>query len=352
MYFTEDGFWDQSRQLLLACDRGANWNIFSYQMDTGKLHQLTDFPAGASVDIHGALHRGVEKFYCWYGSTLTAVSLRTGATCDLWQVPEGFIPGMVGADADGRRVWVAITQRPADASRQAYANYRQRYAARPRSQLWMIATDTGRADMVHEEQAWFTHVNPSPTQSGLVLFCHEGPWDLVQRMWVRNESGQISPLRPRDGVWGVGHEFWCADGETVGYHARCIGDDRRHMVGFHHARSGQIVCAGEIDIPTQHAQANTPQRVILDSVRSQGDRLHIIERVGQVWSPSRILCVHDTSRHSHHSHAHPRFSPDGRWVVFTSDRLGYSDVWMVEVPATLDVLPLASAYPPSRFYWM
>ena len=32
-----------------------------------------------------------------------------------------------------------------------------------------------------------------------------------------------------------------------------------------------------------------------------------------------------------HTHPHPAFSPDGRFVVFTSDRSGYSQVYEVEV---------------------
>ena len=32
------------------------------------------------------------------------------------------------------------------------------------------------------------------------------------------------------------------------------------------------------------------------------------------------------------SHPHPSFSPDGRWVAFTSDGTGYAQAFVVEVP--------------------
>ena len=32
-----------------------------------------------------------------------------------------------------------------------------------------------------------------------------------------------------------------------------------------------------------------------------------------------------------HTHPHPRFSPDGRWVVFTSDRSGHAQVYECEM---------------------
>jgi oligogalacturonide lyase len=37
-----------------------------------------------------------------------------------------------------------------------------------------------------------------------------------------------------------------------------------------------------------------------------------------------------------HTHPHPSFSPDGRWVIFTSDRTGHSQVYEVEVEVRRD----------------
>lgn len=46
----------------------------------------------------------------------------------------------------------------------------------------------------------------------------------------------------------------------------------------------------------------------------------------------RVLCEHRSSFHIQKVHVHPRFSPDGSYVVFTSDRSGYGNVYLVEVP--------------------
>ena len=39
-----------------------------------------------------------------------------------------------------------------------------------------------------------------------------------------------------------------------------------------------------------------------------------------------------------HTHPHPSFSPDGKLIVFTSDRSGWSQIYEVTLPA--DILPV------------
>ncbi|MCD6289530.1 MAG: PD40 domain-containing protein, partial [Anaerolineae bacterium] len=41
---------------------------------------------------------------------------------------------------------------------------------------------------------------------------------------------------------------------------------------------------------------------------------------------------HRGSFHIQEVHVHPRFSPDDRYVLFTSDATGYGNPYLVEVP--------------------
>lgn len=43
--------------------------------------------------------------------------------------------------------------------------------------------------------------------------------------------------------------------------------------------------------------------------------------------------------HIQQTHVHPRFSPDGSYVIFTSDVSGYGKVYKVDVPE-FDSLPI------------
>ncbi len=50
-----------------------------------------------------------------------------------------------------------------------------------------------------------------------------------------------------------------------------------------------------------------------------------------------MLCVHRGSRHIQHLHIHPRFTPDGRQVLFTADPRGYGQLFLAEIPRFEDL---------------
>ena len=57
------------------------------------------------------------------------------------------------------------------------------------------------------------------------------------------------------------------------------------------------------------------------------------------FSKPKILCEHRCSFHSQKVHAHPRFTPDGKHVLFTSDKNGYGNLYLVQIPNDLSELP-------------
>jgi oligogalacturonide lyase len=194
-------------------------------------------------------------------------------------------------------------------------------------------------------------VNASPTLADVITFCHEGPWlEIDQRIWgLRLSGGPPWPIIPHDPDWGIGHKFWCQDGETIGYHARYKEGTWKHAAGFVRFDNSEHFQA-EIDVPTHHAHSVAADRMVLDGTRESGNYLMVIERQGDRWSTPRVLCRHDSSRHGHSTHVHPRLRADGKQVCFSSDRNRYTDVYLVDIPDDLTVLP---EWPgkPYRYYW-
>lgn len=345
LYFTNSGWWDGGRQLLIQSDREQGTNLFSIDLETGQVTQITEETEPA--DLQGAfLNPRRDEVYYWRRDQLVAVDLRSGRQRILYRTPENFTGGSLSVTADGRYVCTAIRQRVAFENQldlaHGYVGFRELFEAHPYTQILKIAVDGGLAEVVHEEHNWITHVNTSPGLPTILTFCHEGPWYLVQqRIWGLDLSrpGQPWSIRPQKPGECVGHEYWMADGEHLGYHGWVEGDMSRTIFG-----SIRYDNQDHIEVPfpfnSHHFHSNT-----LDLIVGDGDARRRVPYVllwrfdGRGFQGPRVLCVHRCSRHIQRSHVHPRFSPDGSQVLFTSDSSGYANVYLAEVPE-FESLPL------------
>ena len=52
----------------------------------------------------------------------------------------------------------------------------------------------------------------------------------------------------------------------------------------------------------------------------------------------KILAIHRSTFNDQHAHPHPRFTPDGQHVLYSSDLTSYSNMYLVEV-GDFDDLP-------------
>jgi oligogalacturonide lyase len=66
---------------------------------------------------------------------------------------------------------------------------------------------------------WVNHLLFSPTDPTLLMYCHEGPWQKVDRIWMIHADGTHNTLiHKRTMLMEIaGHEFWGLDGETIWY---------------------------------------------------------------------------------------------------------------------------------------
>ena len=66
---------------------------------------------------------------------------------------------------------------------------------------------------------WIDHMLFSPTDPQLLLYCHEGMWQKVDRIWLIHTDGTRNTLihKRTMAMEIAGHEFWGLDGKTVWY---------------------------------------------------------------------------------------------------------------------------------------
>jgi oligogalacturonide lyase len=159
------------------------------------------------------------------------------------------------------------------------------------------------------------------------------------RIWGLDlATGKTWPIRPRTQGERVGHEYWHADGVHVGYHGE-YPDGRKF---FGRVRWDNVDDV-EVDFPHQpgHIHSSDFGLIVGDGQGDPRDRVIRLWRwneTARAFDGPRVLCEHRGSFQVQQLHVHPRFSPDGRSVVFTSDRTGYGQVYEVEV-GDFDDLP-------------
>ena len=223
-YFTDPCWFNDNRSMVFASDRDNQSNLFRYDLDTGLITQMTDLsgrgrPAGCVSAANGAL-------YYWWHDVLYELELDTLAERVICEAEPPMMPrGRANPTADGRYICTMLMEDKPTEQPQisfSYSRFRELHAAKPYTQIVRIEVATGKSEVIHEDRRYMGHVNTSPTVPRVLTYCHEGPWDLIeQRIWGLDiETGETWKIRPQDGAYSIGHEYWFADGVHIGYHGR------------------------------------------------------------------------------------------------------------------------------------
>jgi oligogalacturonide lyase len=334
LYFTNPGWFDGGRRLLFGSDRMGRTNLFSLDLESGQITQHTDSDHKSSYQV-ACLNPLRDEAYYWRDSQLFALDLHDNRERPLYRLGDGLKPNIVNVTSDGQTVCTAFCEDLSGRFRvdllHGYVGFREYWQAMPQSTILTVPVDGGRAREVFSERYWVGHINSSPTQPNLLSFCHEGPWENVdQRIWGLDlNTGKTWPIRQRQVAdERIGHEYWLADGVQIGYHGS--RPDGSKIIG--RIRFDDTDCHDSL-FPwyTQHIHSNTPEVIVGDG--AQGGRfIRLFRWNGNGYESPRILCEHGTSAFHQLVHAHPRFSPDGTKVIFTSDRTGYAQIYEAQVP--------------------
>jgi len=241
---------------------------------------------------------------------------------------------------------------PLDQPRNKGQMMEERWAARLPMGLYTVNVQTGEIKTIHKAKDWLNHLLFSPTDPGLLMFCHEGPWHKVDRIWtIRTDGSQIKKIHTRTMAMEIfGHEFWDSSGKTIWYDLQTPrGEDfwlaaykidtgertwyhlqrNEWSIHFNVTRDGKLFC-GDGGDPGQVAHAPDGQWIYLFRPETIPD--HGIENKGLV-QPGvlRAERLVNMSRHQYRLEPNVSFTPDQKWVVFRSNMFGPTYVFAVEV---------------------
>jgi len=229
----------------------------------------------------------------------------------------------------------------------------QRLAAHYPMGLFTINIQTGERRVILNSTDWLNHLEFSPADPALLMFCHEGPWHKVDRIWtIRTDGSRITKVHTRTMTMEIaGHEFWSADGKTIWYDLQTPRGEVFWLAGydvdtgertwyhlqrdewsihFNVTRDGSLFC-GDGGDPGQVAHAPDGEWIYLfrpeKTPNRDGIRLPGFVDAG-VLHAERLV---NMSKHNYRLEPNVSFTPDQKWVVFRSNMFGPTYVFAVEV---------------------
>jgi oligogalacturonide lyase len=321
--------WDAAgRFLVFLSHRTGTPQIYIEHQESGEIIQLTDDPSLAEWSVIPS--RDGTWIYFVSGQSGKRVSTSDGRVEDLVAFGRAEMreSGMVGAamgttalSASGRYWAVPVKTGPV-------------------SRFWLIDTERQSAEVFLERDT-IGHPQFCPDDEDLILFA--GP--MTDRVWVTDRSGNARRIfeREHDMQW-ITHEVWRPGHRTV------LFVDWPNGMGEINPDTGAVTRV--TDFPVWHGAPDATGTMLVCDTNFPDRGLHLLDLAGKT-TPQFLLASQASSRGDHwaepfpyndgpvkvyapqHTHPHPRFSPDGAQVVFTSDRPGTAQVFV----ATLRTAP-------------
>lgn len=228
----------------------------------------------------------------------------------------------------------------------------RRLAARIPVVLYSVNLENGKVTALLHSTDWIGHMLFSPVDPTLLMYCHEGPWQKVDRIWtIRTDGTNNRLIHKRTMVMEIaGHEFWALDGKTIWYDWQypesedfflaSYNQETGQRTAFHMQRNewsihfnvtqGNHLFAGDGGDPGQIAKAADGEWIELFSPL-------MLQTAGALndpsfWQPGVFKAEHlvNMAQHDYHLEPNVRFSPDQEMVIFTSNMFGPSFVFGVE----------------------
>jgi oligogalacturonide lyase len=362
LYFHQNAYSADGKKLLVTSPAGLS----TINLETRAITLVVTGRVGVLVT-----GRKSGNIYYTRGGTIYATDLDTHATREIARIPGGFGRGNITVNADETLIvgiGVDPDGKPAPRtlpSERAERGLEGRWAAGTPMRLYIINIKTGEVKVIHRENDWTNHLQCSPADPDLIMFCHEGPWHYVDRIWtIHSDGSRLRLMHKRTMEMEIaGHEFFSADGKTVWYDLQTPKSGLFWVAGLELA-SGErtwyrlertewsvhynvspdgALFAGDGGGPNSVAN-RSPNGERLD-LPGNGQWIYLFRPVlvknlaaglpegkGLVrtgyFKSERLV---DLSKHNYNLEPNVTFTPDGKRIVFRSNMHGAAHVYAVDV---------------------
>jgi len=317
----------------------GNKQLYCVDLKTGKVEQLTFQSSPMNGEIVAPKNRLV---YYQIKDSVFSTNIDTKQTKLVYVFPEDFKANITTLNSNETLLagaWSSPREREIfrnNPNKSSYFNLI--YEAKEPRTLFTVNVKTGELKKLFTDSAWLNHIQFSPTDPDLLMFCHEGPWHKVDRIWTININTRDTMLMHRRTMEMeiAGHERFSPDGKGIWFDLQqprsvtfyyAVADVKtrkekkyamtRDEWSIHFTISpDQKMFAGDGGDPGQVARAKNGEWIYLFT--ASGDSLHSEKLVNM-------------KNHNYRLEPNVHFSPDGKWIIFRANFEGHTDVYAVEI---------------------
>ena len=283
-----------------------------------------------------------EVFY-QVGDTVYATHIDHKKTRLVYVFPADFKADITTLNADESQLGGAWGS---DAEKEIYRQYPAKhdfftriYEARlPRTLFQVSADGKGQLSKLFTDKAWLNHVQFSPTDPNCLMFCHEGPWEKVDRIWtIDTKTKAIKLIHKRTLDREIaGHEWFGADGKTIWF-------DHQKPRGVTFAVTGTTLKTGAEksyaltrDEWSVHYTSSAEQKTFAGdggyptsvAKSAEGHWIYLFTPDGDHFRAEKLA---NLKMHAYKLEPNVHFSPDGKWLIFRANFEGQAQVYAVEI---------------------
>lgn len=336
----------KSRSVYYTLTEKNKTTVYATHIDTKSTRKIVELPKGAGV-----------------------VSLNADETLLLGSITKTPRKPLAGKgnsvskskSAQGRWMVEKDMKHPVTGELLTYAEQKEwflnnRLEARIPITIFVINTKTGEKTDVHSATDWLNHLQFSPTDPERILFCHEGPWHKVDRIWtIKTDGSDLRRLHARTMNMEIaGHEFFSPDGKNIYYDLqRPRGEvfwlasvslesgkrnwyalDRNYWSVHFNVSPDQTLFAGDGGDDEMVAHAPDGKWIYLFHPRAIPDVAGISAPGAEDLISPGVLDAErlvNMKYHDYRLEPNVTFTPDGKWIIFRSNMHGPVHTYAVEL---------------------
>lgn len=313
--------------------------FFTVNLNSGQVNQITHQRGNKKGEILGVKSR---KVFYMINDSVFSTHIDSHKTEFIYEFSADVIGSVTSLNADETLLGGAlITKEENDLFKKnpKKSDYFDKiYEAKLKRSLITINVNTKEINTIYSENAWLNHIQFSPTDPNILMYCHEGPWHKVDRIWninLETKKHQLMHKRKVDREI-AGHEFFSPDGKSIWFDLQIPRGETFYLANRGVYANETVKYALKRNEWSIHFNIAPDLKTFAGD---GGDEGQVAQAKDGKWlyhfTPKQDSLVSEKlvnmKFHDYDLEPNVHFSPDGKWIIFRANFEGSTQIYAVEI---------------------